>query len=169
MASVTGMPSVVYSLRTADLEFCNLAVGVPCREALFWQFHAMLPSFDTAWAMIRSIVATAPYQEVFRCLQGFTSCKSAGSDRLPWFGVLPWRDHCVGATARNRVVTLAGIVSAIGYDAGDLLLREDLSSRSGKICTSPIWLPFAGSIGPVAFTRSLSTSRTAKVCPSSPS
>ena len=70
--------------------------------------------------------------EVFRCPEHFVARDSTCRGRLPWLCILARRNDSVGPALGDGVVALAGIISPIGGDTGNVLIGRDLAQQFGQ-------------------------------------
>lgn len=126
------MRRIVVEHGDTDVKLRDLAVEVPCHEALHQQFHTMHLRLNAAPAVVSAPSSPQDAAEVFGGPQDFGSHGGTGGDGLPRFGIPAGRADSVGAAIRDSIVALAGAVCTVIGHRVDLFADRDLAEQIGQ-------------------------------------
>ena len=87
--------------------------------------------FDAASALVSAPVSPQGAAQVSLRIDRIVTSNCSGARWFLELCILAWRDHCMGVSGGNRLVTFTGVVRPIRSNATDVLIGWNLVQKFG--------------------------------------
>lgn len=96
--------------------------------------------FDAASAVVSAPTSPHGAAEIPLGIDRIVTGNRSVARRFPGLCVLTWRDHRMGISRRNRLVTFTGVIRSVCGDTADVLIWGGWFRSSGSMGASPMLL-----------------------------